>query len=68
MKIKVVIRKGEDGYYIAECPMLKGCVSQGKTPKEALDNIKEAIELWLETYNEIVKPGNKNEDVVEVVI
>ena len=39
----------EDGWYIAECPALPGCVSQGRTLKEALKNIQEAIELSLET-------------------
>lgn len=55
MKITVIIRKGEDGYYIAECPLLEGCISQGKTVEEALENIKEAIELWIETYTDQIK-------------
>jgi predicted RNase H-like HicB family nuclease len=44
----VILRPGEDGYIIAECPSLPGCISQGKTREEALANIKEAIELWIE--------------------
>jgi predicted RNase H-like HicB family nuclease len=40
---QVVIYPGEDGYWIAECPSLPGCVSQGKTREEAAQNIKEAI-------------------------
>jgi predicted RNase H-like HicB family nuclease len=40
---QVVIYPGEDGYWIAECPSLPGCVSQGKTRQEAAQNIKEAI-------------------------
>ncbi|MEM9274113.1 MAG: type II toxin-antitoxin system HicB family antitoxin [Cyanobacteria bacterium P01_F01_bin.143] len=40
---QVILYKDEDGYWIAECPSLKGCNSQGKTKKEALSNIKEAI-------------------------
>ena len=47
-KILVTLSKGEDGYIIAECPSLPGCVSQGKTKQEALANIKEAIEGILE--------------------
>ena len=39
---------GEDGYWVVECPSLPGCISQGKTEQEALSNIKEAIELWIE--------------------
>ncbi|MDE3089570.1 MAG: type II toxin-antitoxin system HicB family antitoxin [Chloroflexota bacterium] len=48
MKFPVVVQPGEDGFYVAECPALPGCMSQGSTKKEALKNIKEAIELWLE--------------------
>jgi predicted RNase H-like HicB family nuclease len=48
MVIKVVIAKGEDGYFTARCPSLKSCWSQGKTKSEALANIREAIELFLE--------------------
>lgn len=40
---QVVIHPGEDGYWVAECPSLPGCVSQGKTREEAIENIKEAI-------------------------
>jgi len=48
MKVKVVLEKGLDGYIVISCPALKGCVSQGRTEEEALKNIKEAIELYLE--------------------
>jgi predicted RNase H-like HicB family nuclease len=48
MKVKVVIEKDEAGYYVAEVPALPGCLSQGKTYEEAITNIKEAIEGWLE--------------------
>jgi predicted RNase H-like HicB family nuclease len=48
MKIKVVIEKGEDGYIVAHCPSLKSCWSQGKTEEEALKNIQQAIDLYLE--------------------
>lgn len=48
MKLHVVIEKDEAGYFVAEVPALPGCLSQGKTRKEALENIKEAIEGWLE--------------------
>ena len=40
---QVVIYPGEDGYMVAECPSLPGCISQGATKEEALTNIKEAI-------------------------
>jgi predicted RNase H-like HicB family nuclease len=45
----VVLYPGEDGYWIAECSSLPGCISQGSTKPEALTNIKEAIDGWLET-------------------
>ena len=40
---QVIIYPGEDGYWVAECPSLPGCVSQGKTREEAMVNIREAI-------------------------
>jgi predicted RNase H-like HicB family nuclease len=40
---QVIMYQDEDGYWIVECPSLKGCVSQGRTKSEALTNIKEAI-------------------------
>lgn len=48
MKIKVVIELGEDGYFVAHVPSLKSCWSQGTTRKEAFQNIREAIDLYLE--------------------
>ena len=47
MFFHVVLEKAEDGWIVAECPALPGCVSQGKDEKEALDNIREAIMAWL---------------------
>jgi len=52
VKMLVVLKPGEDGYIIAECPTMPGCISQGKTEEEALKNIKEAIELYLEVAKE----------------
>ncbi|MEI6127175.1 MAG: type II toxin-antitoxin system HicB family antitoxin [Pseudomonadota bacterium] len=48
MKLKIVLEQGLDGYVVAHCPALRGCVTQGHTEEEALKNIKEAIELYLE--------------------
>jgi len=48
MKLHVIIEKDEAGYYVAEVPALPGCFSQGKTHEEAIANIKEAIEGWLQ--------------------
>ena len=47
MIFHVVLETDEDGWIVAECPSLPGCVSQGKTEQEALVNIKEAITAWL---------------------
>jgi predicted RNase H-like HicB family nuclease len=48
MQLKVVITKGEDGWYVVTVPSLPGCISQGKTIKEAKQNIREAIALYLD--------------------
>ncbi len=45
---QVLIYPGEDGYFVAECPSLPGCISQGSTRLETIANIKEAIELYIE--------------------
>jgi len=47
MTFHVNMEKAEDGWFVIECPSLPGCVSQGKTEAEALENIKEAIVAWL---------------------
>ncbi|MCB1185659.1 type II toxin-antitoxin system HicB family antitoxin [bacterium] len=48
MKIPAILRNGESGWIVASAPTLPGCHSQGKTREEALANIQEAIELFLE--------------------
>ncbi len=45
----VILEPGEDGYIVAQCPALPGCWSQGKTRDEAVVNIQEAIELYIES-------------------
>ena len=47
-KLLVTLEPGEDGYIIAECPAIPGCMSQGRTREEALENIKDAILACLE--------------------
>ena len=63
MNIKVIVERGEDGYYVAHCPALKSCWSQGKTREEALHNIREAIALYLEP-----SPGQALEDEAHEVV
>jgi predicted RNase H-like HicB family nuclease len=52
MSYKVVLESQEGGGYTVYVPTLPGCVSQGETKQEAITNIKEAIELYLESYKE----------------
>jgi predicted RNase H-like HicB family nuclease len=52
MNIKVLLEKDEDGYFVATVPALPGCFSQGKTEKQVLNNIKEAIELQMRALAE----------------
>ena len=49
---QVIIYSGEDGYFIAECPSLSGCISQGQTREEAVANIKEAIDGYIVALEE----------------
>ncbi|HBO83921.1 MAG TPA: hypothetical protein DD641_02880 [Deltaproteobacteria bacterium] len=49
---QVVIYHGEDDYWVAECPSLPGCITQGKTKEEAIDNIKEAITGYIAALEE----------------
>ncbi|MDP2241152.1 MAG: type II toxin-antitoxin system HicB family antitoxin [Burkholderiales bacterium] len=49
---QVVIAHGEDGYWVAECPSLPGCISQGRTKEEVIANIKEAIEGYVAALQE----------------
>jgi predicted RNase H-like HicB family nuclease len=57
MNIKVIVEQGEDGYFVAHVPALKSCWSQGKTREEALANIREAIDLYLEREADLSTPG-----------
>ena len=52
MDLPVLLSKGEDGWIVATCPAIPGCISQGRTREEALSNIREAVELCIETMPE----------------
>jgi len=52
MIFHVTLEKAEDGWIVAECPALPGCVSQGHDEQEAIENIKEAITAWLWAENQ----------------
>jgi predicted RNase H-like HicB family nuclease len=49
---QVFLYPGEDGYWVVECPSLPGCISQGRTRAEALANIREAMQAYIETLEE----------------
>lgn len=48
IQLPLFVEKDEDGFYVVECPLFKGCYTQGKTLDETLKNIREVIELCLE--------------------
>ncbi|MCU0503888.1 MAG: type II toxin-antitoxin system HicB family antitoxin [Anaerolineae bacterium] len=53
---QVMIYPGEDGYWVAECPSLPGCVSQGATRMEAIANVREAIQAYISTLEDDLLP------------
>jgi predicted RNase H-like HicB family nuclease len=68
VKFRVIIEQDEDGVFVAECPSLPGCVSQGHTRAEAVANIREAIEGYLASlkkHDEAIPPSI-DEEVVEI--
>jgi predicted RNase H-like HicB family nuclease len=60
MIFHVTLEHAEDGWIVAECPALPGCVSQGRNEEEALENIKEAITAWLWAEDQKALSGLKN--------
>ncbi len=67
MNVKILIEKGEDDYFVASVPSLKGCWSQGKTREEALDNLREAIALYLEPAPKELE-ASANREVLELAL
>ncbi len=70
MKYRVLIEQDEDGMFVAEVPALPGCISQGQTRAEVLENIQEAIEAYIESlkaHNEPIPPPIE-EEVIEVTM
>ena len=70
MKYRVIIEPDESGWFVAECPSLPGCISQGKTRDEALDNIQDAIKGYIESlkkHGEPVPPAI-DEEIIEVAV
>ncbi len=68
MKFRVLLERDEDGFYVAKVPVLPGCISQGKTREEAIENIKDAIRGYLESlkkHGEPIPPSIE-EELVEI--
>ena len=68
MKIRVLVEQDEDGVFVAEVPSLPGCITQGGTRQEALENTREAIALYLESlkaHGDPIPPAI-TEEIVEV--
>ena len=70
MKYTVIIEKGRESGFVAYVPVLKGCVSQGKTRAETLKNIKEAMEAYVEALLEdgLAVPTEVGKDTVELEV
>ncbi len=68
LKFRIIIELDEDGVFTAECPSLPGCISEGKTRKEAIANIQDAIKGYLASlkkHNEPIPPSIE-EEIVDV--
>jgi predicted RNase H-like HicB family nuclease len=60
MKFRIIIQQDEDGVFVSECPTLPGCISQGNTREEAINNIQDAIKGYIESlkkHNEPIPPN-----------
>ena len=68
IKFTVILRKEDVGGYSVRCVELPGAISEGDTRKEALRNIKEAIELYVETWPDELKRLRKKKEVVEITV
>jgi predicted RNase H-like HicB family nuclease len=68
MRFTITIEQDEDGVFVAECPAIPGCISQGKTEKEALENIKDAIKQCLEVRAEKGMPLTVAMREIEVAV
>ena len=63
MNLKVVIAPGEDSGFVAHVPALRGCWSQGLTRKDALKNVREAVEAWLEAEQDKPERADSGADI-----
>ncbi len=68
MRLLVTVDRDEDGFFVVECPAIPGCVSQGKTEAEALENIKDAIRQCLEVRAERGMPLTVKTHEIEIAV
>jgi len=70
MKFRIIVQQDEDGVFVAECPSLPGCISQGKSRSEAIQNIQNAIAGYIESlkkHNDPIPP-NIYEEIIEISV
>ena len=70
MKYRILIEQDEDGFFVAECPSFPGCISQGQSRADALENIQDAIKGYIESlrkHDEPVPPAI-DEEIIEVAV
>ncbi len=70
MRVRILIEQDEDGMWVSECPSLPGCIAQGKTRKETLENIKDAIRGYIESldkHNEPIPPSIV-EEILQIAV
>jgi predicted RNase H-like HicB family nuclease len=68
MKLKIVLESSEDGGYTVFVPSLPGCISEGETKEEALKNIREAIELYLEPVPDDLLVKTEHSEITEIAL
>lgn len=67
MKLKVILEPSDEGGYTVTVPSLPGCISEGDTKDEALNNIHEAIELYLESVEDDL-PRSPQSELLEIAV
>ena len=70
MKYRIIIEQDEDGIFVAQCPALPGCVSQGNTRRKAITNIRDAINGYIKSlrnHDEPIPPGIQ-EEIINIAV
>jgi predicted RNase H-like HicB family nuclease len=68
LKLTVILREEEEGGYSCQCLELPGCISEGETKEEALANVREAIEGYLEAFPEELDQLKRKKELVEITV